>query len=98
MERPLVTLKPSTVVNNHNHGALVTITASLALIASLLFYIARLTMRWPWKALLSKDDIAITAATVRTVLKGVTFDGPSLIRRITGNLHFTGDCGLYCGG
>ena len=58
-------LVPSLVVNKDNHGALVTITGAFCLTTSGLFFLARLSIRWPWGHLLGRDDILTAATTVR---------------------------------
>jgi hypothetical protein len=58
------TVHPSTVVNERNHGAIVTIAAALCLTCSLIFFIARYIVRWPWRQLVGKDDVAAGASQV----------------------------------
>lgn len=58
-------LIPSFVVNKDDHGALVTITGAFCLTTSGLFFLARLSIRWPWGHLLGRDDILTAATTVR---------------------------------
>jgi hypothetical protein len=61
------TVLPSNRVNDRDHGALVTVTAALCMVFSLLFGIARLFARWPWKGLLRRDDAVTGAALVRAI-------------------------------
>ena len=58
------TVTPSELVNPRNHGAIVTVAAALCIVFSLLFCVARLVVRWPWKRLLGRDDIVAGAALV----------------------------------
>jgi hypothetical protein len=58
-------LVPSLVVNKEDHGALVTITGAFCLTTSGLFFLARLSIRWPWERLLGRDDMLTAATTVR---------------------------------
>jgi hypothetical protein len=53
------------VVNSRDRGALVTIAASFSVTLCLIFYSARLLVRWPWRALFRYDDMVTSAATVR---------------------------------
>lgn len=56
---------PSTnAINDHDHGALVTVVAAFGLTCSLVFLIARLSTRWPWTSLFGIDDWAAVLATV----------------------------------
>ena len=57
----------STVVNSRDCGALVTIAASFSVTLCLIFFAARLLVRWPWTALFRYDDTVTTFATVRSV-------------------------------
>jgi hypothetical protein len=61
------TVVPSNLVNDRDHGALVTVTAALCIVFSLLFCLARLVVRWPWKRLLGRDDAVTGAALVRAI-------------------------------
>lgn len=65
---PRSTVSPSDVVNSRNHGAYVTVAAVLCLILSLLFVGARLTVRWPSKATLGREDPVMPVALVFTTL------------------------------
>lgn len=58
-------LVPSLVVSKDDHGALVTITGAFCLTTSGLFFLARLSIRWPWGRLLGRDDMLTAATTVR---------------------------------
>lgn len=58
------TVQPSNLVNSRDHGAYVTVTAILCLIFSLLFVAARLSVRWPSKATLGRDDYVAPLALV----------------------------------
>ena len=69
------TLDMSTAVNDSNHGIIVTVVCWLCLVASLLFYIARLRIRWPLQSLFGQDDVACTVAMVRPHLYRI--DEPS---------------------
>jgi hypothetical protein len=57
-------VRPSTVVNSRDCGALVTIAASFSVTLCLIFYAARLLVRWPWRALFRYDDLVTSVATV----------------------------------
>lgn len=57
-------VEPSNVINSRNHGAYVTVAAVLGLILSLLFVAARLTVKWPSKATLGRDDYVAPVALV----------------------------------
>jgi hypothetical protein len=65
-------VKPSTVVNSRDVGALVTIAASYSVALCLIFYAARLLVRWPWRALFRYDDMVTSGATVCMVVDGRT--------------------------
>lgn len=52
------------MVNSRDCGALVTIAASFSVTLRLIFYAARLLVRWPWRALFRHDDVATSVATV----------------------------------
>lgn len=54
----------STAVNENNHGARIVVIAVLCLIASGMFMLTRLTIRWPWKALFGADDAVCLVAMV----------------------------------
>lgn len=54
----------STVVNSTHQGALIKIAAAFCLTCSLLFFCARLLLRWPWKTLFGLDDCVAAIATV----------------------------------
>lgn len=57
-------LDMSTAVSDTDRSIVVTIACWLSLIASLIFYGARLNIRWPLKELFGKDDTACTVSTV----------------------------------
>lgn len=57
-------VRPSTVVNSRDCGALVKIAALFSVTLCLLFYAARLLVRWPWRALFRYDDVVTSVATV----------------------------------
>lgn len=54
----------STAVNEQNQGAILTVTVGLCTTCVLVFFLARLLIRWPWRHLFGKDDTAIAVATV----------------------------------
>ena len=58
------TVVPSDLVNDRDHGALVTVAAALCIVFSLLCFVARLVVRWPWKNLFGRDDAVTGAALV----------------------------------
>ena len=58
---------PSSVVNEGNQGALLTITVALGISYMLLFLGTRVLIRWPWSVLWGMDDTCVAVATVRTV-------------------------------
>ncbi|KAF2716509.1 hypothetical protein K431DRAFT_307744 [Polychaeton citri CBS 116435] len=60
---------PSDIVNGRDHGPLVTVAAGLFITCSLLFYGVRLLIRWPWTALFSRDDLAVTIATLLSIVQ-----------------------------
>lgn len=66
-------ISQSTVVNDHDHGALIVVTAALGTSCWLLFYAARLAIRWPWKTLFAADDVVTTIASVRVFPGAHTF-------------------------
>lgn len=57
-------LEMSTAVNDTDRGTIVQIVGWLCLVASVLFYGARLRIRWPLKSLFGQDDAACTAGMV----------------------------------
>lgn len=57
-------LKMSTAVNDTDRGTIIQIVGWLCLVASILFYAARLRIRWPLKSLFGQDDAVCTAAMV----------------------------------
>lgn len=54
----------SNVVNDRFHGALARIAAAFCAMMTLLFFMARLSIRWPWHSLFRKDDFMALGATV----------------------------------
>ena len=57
----------STVVNDRNQGAILTVTVALSITCAFLFLAIRLLIRRPWRSLFGKDDTTITIATVREI-------------------------------
>lgn len=57
-------LDMSTAASDSDRGIIVTIVCWLCLVASILFYGARLHIRWPLKELFGKDDAACTVSLV----------------------------------
>jgi hypothetical protein len=55
---------PSDLVNDSDHGPLITVAATFSTAVALVFYQIRLGARWPWTAWFGWDDIAISLATV----------------------------------
>jgi len=55
----------STVVNDTNHGAILTVVVALCICCSFIFLSVRLLIRRPWKALFGKDDALVAVSTVR---------------------------------
>lgn len=55
---------PSDIVSDKDQGAVLTVAAAFCATNSLLFFCVRLLIRWPWKVLIGRDDLATTAATV----------------------------------
>ena len=54
----------SNVVNDRDHGALARIAAAFCTMMTLLFFMERLLIRWPWHSLFRKDDFMALGATV----------------------------------
>ena len=57
-------LDMSTAITDSNHGIVVTVVAWICFVASVLFFAARMRIRWPLKSLFGQDDAACTAAMV----------------------------------
>ena len=57
-------LEMSTAVSDNNRGIIVTVVCWLCLVASILFFGARVRIRWPLKSLYGKDDAACTVGVV----------------------------------
>lgn len=55
---------PSTVVNDQDQGAVVTIAAAFGLVTVVIFLNIRLLIRWPWQSLFGIDDAAAAVASV----------------------------------
>lgn len=55
---------PSTVVNDQDQGAVVTIAAAFGLVTVIIFLNIRLLIRWPWQSLFGIDDAAAAVASV----------------------------------
>lgn len=64
---------PSTVVNNQDHGAVVTIAAAFGLVTGIIFLNVRLLIRWPWQSLFGLDDAAAAIASVSQDSAGIGF-------------------------
>lgn len=64
-------LDMSTAITDSNHGIVVTVVAWICFVASLLFFAARMRIRWPLKSLFGQDDAACTAAMVGHLSPGV---------------------------
>lgn len=57
-------LEMSTTVNDSDRGTIIQIVCWLCLVMSILFYSARLRIRWPLRSLFGQDDAACSAASV----------------------------------
>ena len=60
-----VLVVPSTVVNDKDCGALVTIATAFCITLSLLILGTRMLSRWPWGTLFGYDDLVASFASVR---------------------------------
>ncbi|GME62427.1 hypothetical protein AC579_7044 [Neofusicoccum parvum] len=68
---PLPTLASSNVITPDNHGAYVTITASLMLVSMVLLTGLRLSIRYPFTQLFGLDDAAIVISAICAIAQTV---------------------------
>ncbi|KAM0716068.1 hypothetical protein Q7P37_008582 [Cladosporium fusiforme] len=62
---------PSTVVNDQDHGAVVTIAAAFGLVTIIIFLNVRLLIRWPWQRLFGIDDAAAAVASMFGTIQNI---------------------------
>lgn len=68
----------SNSVNDRDHGAVVVVTAAFGTTCFLVFFLARLAIRWPLRSLSGIDDLVLLVATVCIRLR--MLNGPLLNR------------------
>ena len=56
----------SNVVNSKDRAAVVRVATGFCMACLVIFYGARLVIRWPWRILFGKDDLAALIASVWT--------------------------------
>lgn len=58
---------PSQAVTPSDHGAVVKVVATFCTTMAMIFFLARLWVRWPWRELFGKDDWTVVFANVRNI-------------------------------